>query len=164
MQFVRSTSLRKGLVLSGLALLLCCCLAAAGQTKDQLAGRLKKVTAFEIRPGIDVFPTFTADGSVCRIVIEKRQCLDPANADFDTTIPSTLANQLVDELVPVNERGKPLSPYLSNESFVAGGASFIKKDYENMSVGMYGRLVEGKRDGASVIVLSWPKRTCRSSR
>jgi hypothetical protein len=154
----------KVLVFSGLVLILSCCLGAAGQTENQLGDRLKRVPAFEIRRGIDVFPSFTADGSVCRIVIEKRQYLDPANADFDITISSTLANQLVDELVPVSERGKPLSPYLSNESFVAGGASFIKKDYENVSVGMYGSLVEGKTSGVSVIVLSWPKRTCLSSR
>jgi len=98
------------------------------------------------------------------MVVQKRLYVDPANADFESAIPGALANQLVDELVPAGEKGKPISPYLSSESFVAGGASFIKKDYENVSVGMYGSLIEGKASGASVIVITWPKRTCLSSR
>jgi hypothetical protein len=163
MQSARSISSGKRLVIPSLILLLLCAVGAAGQTEDQLGARLKKVTAFEIRPGIDVFPSFAADGSVCRMVIEKRQYINPRNADFDITIPSAVANQVVDELVPPTERGKP-SKYLSNESFVAGGASFIKQDYENVSVGMYGSSVEGKANGASVIVITWPKRTCSSSR
>jgi hypothetical protein len=149
----------KRLAICSLIPVLFCSMGAAGQTEPQLAVRLKKVTAFEIRPGIDVFPAFTTDGSVCRMVVEKRQYLDPRNADFDITIPSAVANQLVDELVPATERGKP-SKYLSSESFVAGGASYIKQDYENVSVGMYGSSIEGKKDGANVIVISWPKRTC----
>jgi hypothetical protein len=164
MGFARFNSTCKQLAIPSLVILVCTSFGAAGQTENQLEARLKKVAAFEIRPGIDVFPRFAENGGVCRMVVEKRQYLDPANADFDITIPSVLANQLVDELVPASERGKPLSPYLSSESLLAGGASFIKKDYENVSVGMYGSSVEGKASGATVIVISWPKRTCFSGR
>ena len=97
------------------------------------------------------------------MVVEKRQYIDPRNADFSITIPNTVANQLVDDLVPPTERGKA-SKYLSSDSFVAGGASFIKQDYENVSVGMYGTPEAGKTSGVSVIVISWPKRTCSSAR
>src|ERR1700690_47118 len=124
----------------------------AGQTEDQLGARFKRIVVFEIRPGIDAFPMFTANGSVCSLVIEKRQYLDPRKPDFDNAIPSALANQLVDEIVPPSERGRPSSPYLSSESFIAGGASFIKQDYENVSVAMYGTSVEGKVSGARIII------------
>jgi hypothetical protein len=136
--------------------------SAAAQTENQLGARFTKVAAFEIRPGIQVFPSFAADGSVCRMVVEKRQYIDPRNADFGITIPNTVANQLVDELVPPTERGKA-SKYLSRDSFVVGGSSFIKQDYENVSVGMYGTPEEGKTSGVSVIVITWPKRTCPSA-
>lgn len=154
-------SVSKWFGVSCLAFLLIDCLSAVGQTEDQLATRFKRTPAFELRPGIDVFPSFAADGSVCRMVVEKRQYLDPRNADFSITIPNTVANQLVDDLVPPTERGKA-SKYLSSDSFVGGGASFIKQDYENVSVGMYGTPEAGKTSGVSVIVISWPKRTCSS--
>jgi hypothetical protein len=150
-------------MLLGMILTLLWSFSAPGQTEDQLSARLKKVVAFEIRPGIDVYPSFAADGNVCRMVIEKRRYADPGNADFNLTIPNAVANQLVDELVPPTERGEP-SKYLSTESFVAGGASFIKQDYQNVSVGMYGGSVEGKTNGATVIVITWANRTCVSNR
>jgi hypothetical protein len=155
-------STRKRLVTYGLVLLLFATLGVKGQTENQLKTRLKTVTAFEIRPAINVFPAFAKDGNVCRMVVEKRRFSDPADADPEATIPNALANQLVDELVPASERGKALSPYLSSESFVAGGASFIKKDYENVSVAMFGSLVEGKASGTRVIVINWSRRTCLS--
>jgi len=163
MQFAQSTFMGKQLVIPSLILLLFCSVGAAGQTEDQLGVRLKKVAVFEVRPGIDVFPSFATDGRVCRMVVEKRQYIDSRNADFSITIPNTVANQLVDDLVPPTERGKA-SKYLSSDSFVAGGASFIKQDYENVSVGMYGTPEAGKTSGVSVIVISWPKRTCSSPR
>jgi hypothetical protein len=43
--------------------------------------------------------------------------------------------------------GSPLSPYLSSEAFLIGGASFIKKDYENVSVGMYAVWLMERRTG-----------------
>jgi len=163
MRFARLNSAQFRFAAFGLLVVIFASAGAIGQTEEQLGAKFKRISAFEIRPGIEVFPTFAADGNVCRLVVEKRQYINPASADFDSVIPSSLATLLVDELVPEKERGKPLSPYLSSESFVAGGASFLKKDYENVSVGMYGSTVEGRTSGVSVIVISWPKRKCISS-
>ncbi len=164
MQFISRDSVNRQLAICSLVFLLFCNRGAAGQTEAQLEARFKKLVVLEIRPGIDVFTSFAANGSVCQMVIEKRQYLEGRNSDFDNTIPSALANQLVDELVPPSERGKPSSPYLSSESFIAGGASFIKQDYENVSVAMYGRSVDGKVSGARAIIIDWPKRVCPRAR
>ena len=142
--------------------LLCGVPGAVGQTLDQLGLRFKRVIAFEIRPGIDMFPTFAVDGAVCRMIVERREYADSTN-DFDNTISTTLATRLVDELVPALERGKP-SKYLSTDSYIAGGGSFIKQDYENVSVGMYGSSRDGTVKGASAIVITWRKRACPSAR
>jgi len=163
MDFAQFCFIWRRFVAASIVFFICGSLTATGQTEDQLNARLKRLAAFEIRPGIDVFPTFAADGDVCRMVIEKRQYLDPQNASFSITIPTALANQMVDQLVPPSERGKP-SKYLSSDSFISGGASFIKQDYENVSVGMYGSLVDGKANGVSVIVITWAKRVCPSNR
>ena len=135
-------------------------LQGVGQTESQISTHLKKIVVFEIRPGIDVFPVFSADGNVCRMVIEKRG-YSTEKPDFDIIIPTALANQLVDEVVPPSERGNP-SKFLSPDSYIAGGASLIKQDYANVSVSMYGSSVEGKVRGARAIIIEWPKRTCAS--
>jgi hypothetical protein len=158
-QFPSSNFVSKRLAISSLILVVFCSFIVSGQTEQQLQSRLKRIAAFEVRAGIDVFPQFTSEGSVCQMVVEKREYLDSGNFDFDKTIPTALATQLVDELAPPSERGKQ-SKYLSPESYIGGGASFIKQDYENVSVAMYGSSVDGKVSGARVIVITWPKRTC----
>jgi len=162
MRLVPSNSIGKRLIIFIPVLLLFCSWGTVGQTEDQLGVRLKKLVTFEIRPGIVVFPTFTTGGDVCRMVIEKKQYIDSSNPDFDRMIPSDLVDRLVDEVVPPNERGKP-SKYLSSESYIAGGAAFIKQDYENVSVGVYGTSIVGKKNGAYLIVINWQNRTCPST-
>lgn len=112
-------------------------LQAAGQTKTQLAAKYTEIAAFEIRPGIVAFSTFTKDGDVCRVVIEKLLYLDQQSSNFDDKLPSALVDLLVDEVVPPSERGKR-AKYLSTDSFIAGGSAYLKQDYENVSVGIYG--------------------------
>ena len=146
--------------LLGLILPLLFRLPVVGQTESQISARLKRIVVFEIRPGIDIFPVFSADGNVCRMVIEKRGYSNE-KPDFDIIIPTALANQLVDEVVPSSERGSP-AKFLSPDSYIAGGASLTKQDYENVSVSMYGNSVEGKVRGARAIIIEWPKRTCAS--
>jgi hypothetical protein len=134
---------------------------ATGQTKGQLEAKYKEIIAFEVRPGILAFSTFTADGRVCRMAIEKTPLLDAQHSDFDDTIPSTLVTQLVDAVVPPSERGKP-AKYLNSESFIAGGAALIKQDYENVSVTVYGSAVVEGPNRANVIIINWTKRACPS--
>src|SRR5215470_16569020 len=114
-----------------------CGWSAAAQTKDHLATKYKEVPAFEIRPGILAFATFGKDGNVCRLIIEKPGYLGGQGSGFDTTLPDGQVDLLVDEVVPRSERGKP-AKYLNSDSYIAGGASLIKQDYENLSVSVYG--------------------------
>jgi hypothetical protein len=91
------------------------------------------------------------------MVIERTQYLDPEHIDFAPVIPSTTADQLIDELAPPNERGKA-NKWLNPESFVVGGSSLIKQEYENISVTFY-----GTTEGSRLITLVWLKRPCSSA-
>jgi hypothetical protein len=106
------------------------------------------------------FPTFSSDGNVCRLTIQKMP-FESRKSDTDEVIPSALVDQLIDEVVPPAERGKP-SKYLSTDSYIAGGAAFIKQDYENVSVGIYGTSVVDKKNGATLVIVTWRNRTCPS--
>lgn len=131
------------------------CSEVVSQTENQLEQRYKRPDVFEVRPGLDAYPTFAQDGNVCRMVISKHPSVDNKLADMNTTISSVLVKEIEDEIAPEDERGRELSPYLSPESFVAGGASLIQKDYENVSIGVY-----GSAGDAYAIVITWRYHAC----
>jgi hypothetical protein len=126
-----------------------------GQSASALEQRYSRPFVLEIRPGVNVYPAFTPDGDVCRMVIAKHPDVNNKHADMNTAIPPALVKAIEDELVPPDERGPELSPYLSPESFVAGGASLIQKDYDNVSLGVY-----GSSGDAYAIVITWRHRLC----
>jgi hypothetical protein len=138
-----------------LAALAVCCSGVAAQTENQLEQRYGHPAVFEVRPGINIYPTFAADGDVCRMVIAKHPTVDNKAADMDTTLSSAQIKEIEDELIPPEARGPELSPYFSPASFVVGESSFIQKDYENVSIGVASGSV-----GAVAIVITWRHRTC----
>ena len=137
------------------ALALVSCSEMVCQTENQFEQRYRRPDVFEVRPGVNAYPTFASDGNVCRLVIAKRPTVSNKTADMNTTMPSTLVKAIEDELVPTDERGRELSRYLSPDSFVMGAASLTKKDYENVSIGVY----ESSGD-AYAIVITWRYHVC----
>ena len=132
------------------------CSEVTGQTESQLKQRYSHPVVFEVRPGINGYPTFAVEGDVCRMVIAKRPTVENETADMDTTLSSALIKEIEDELIPPEARGRELSAYLSPSSFIVGGSSLIQKDYENVSIGVYGGSA-----GADAIVITWRRRTCK---
>lgn len=129
--------------------------AVIGQTANQLEQRYKHPDAFEVRQGVNAYPTFASDGNVCRLVVAKRPTVSNKLADMNTTISSALVKEIEDELAPPDERGRELSPYFSQDSYVIGAASLTKKDYENVSIGVY------ESSGyAYAIVITWRFQEC----
>lgn len=131
------------------------CPEVIGQTENQLEQRYRRPNVFEVRPGVNAYPTFASDGNLCRLVVAKRPRVDNKVADMDTSMPPALVKEIEDELIPPDERGRELSPYLSPDSFVMGGASLIQKDYENVSIGVY-----GSGGDAYGIVIKWHYHAC----
>ena len=129
--------------------------AVIGQTANQLEQRYKHPDAFEVRQGVNAYPTFASDGNVCRLVVAKRPTVTNKMLDMNTTMSSALVKEIEDELVPPDERGRELSPYLSPDSFVMGVASLTKKDYENVSIAVY-----DSSGDAYAIVITWRYHAC----
>src|SRR5579859_3843202 len=66
--------------------------------------KYKAVEAYEIRPGILMMPRYSDEGQVCSIEIERRHYAD-GTAFLDSQLPHEVMIQIIDELVPVGERG-----------------------------------------------------------
>jgi hypothetical protein len=152
-----------------------------GQTAGDLAAKYHSVSAYEVRPGVLMTAKYADDGQVCEMVLEVRHYHSPENIDLDSVIPGKLETRLVDELVPASERGEPKNRWLNNrepkdgwvdpDSYSAGGVSYIKRSYENVSIEEHGyyrcheapsskEKVDCGEGGNEVVVIRWTKRTC----
>lgn len=134
--------------------------AVLGQTSDELAAKYPVVSAYQVRPGILMTAKYADDGQVCEMTIEKRHYSARREVDLSSNIPSKLIDQLTDDLVPETERGPATSRYLSDDSYVAGGVSYIKRDFEKVSIEIHGSTSESCNGGDEVVVIRWKKRAC----
>jgi hypothetical protein len=154
---------------SSFAMLLLCCLigvgSASGQTSTELASKYSPVAAYEIRPGILMTAKYADDGQVCEMVVEKRH-ETPAKTDLGSAIPRSMVKQLIDELVPAAERGRPTKPYFKEdaESTISGGVEDRASDFENVSIKVVASISQSCDSGDEVIVIRWKKRACMASK
>jgi len=155
-------------------------ISALGQTASDLAAKYPSVSAYQIRPGILMTAKYSNDGQVCEMVLEARHYQTPEKVDLNTTIPAKLENSLIDELVPPSERGElknrwsnkdPKDAWLDPDSFTAGGVSYTKRSYENVSIEEHGYYrchedpssklkTDCSEGGDEVVVIRWNKRAC----
>ena len=157
--------------------------AAWGQTAADLAAKYPSVSAYEVRPGILMTAKYAADGQICEMVLEPRHYQSGNNVDLETVLPAEQERQVLDELVPASERGEPKNRWSKREpkdswldpaSYMAGGVSYFKRSYENVSIEQHGyyrchdnpnaKKTNGKLDcgegGDEVVVVRWTKRSC----
>jgi hypothetical protein len=160
--------------------LLGCLIAASawGQTASELAAKYPPVSAYEIRPGVLLTARYSGDGQVCEMVLEARHYRSPEKVDLNSDIAPKLQKQLVDELVPASEKGEPKGRWLDRDSYMAGGVSYTKHSYENVTIEEHGHYsckdtaVDQEKaasqapssmscdGGNEVVVIRWTKRVC----
>jgi hypothetical protein len=149
-----------------LVLLWCSTIVTAGMTLSQttadFTAKYPMVTAFEIRPGMLMTARFSDAGQVCELTVEKRHYRTREDIDLSSNISPKLLDELTEELVPDAERGLATSKYLSPESYVTGGVSYIKRDFENVSIETHGSTSQACDGGDEILVIRWKKRACAS--
>lgn len=145
---------------SALCLMAIFCAAAHGQTAADISNKYPVVNAYEVRPGILMTAKYAEDGQVCEMTLEKRH-KTPDKTDFGSTIPREVIKQLIDELAPASERGRPAKRYLrgESESTISGNIEITESEYENISIQILGSL-SPTEFGDVVAAIRWKKRTC----
>jgi hypothetical protein len=161
--------------------------SAWGQTAADLAAKYAAVSAYEVRPGILMTAKYAADGRICEMVLEPRHYQSGDGVDLEVVFPAKLEKEVIDELVPLAERGEPIhrwskkepkDSWLDPDSYMAGGMSYYKRSYENVSIEQHGyyrchddqnsKKTDGKLDcsegGDEVVVIRWTKRSCTAGK
>jgi hypothetical protein len=133
---------------------------ADGQTSSDLRAKYPELRAYEIRPGILMSAEYAVDGQVCRLTLEKHHATSKG-VDLDSVFSPELTEQLLDEVVPADERGKRLDAFgkWGYESTVSGDLVVKEAKYENVSIEI-GGTVANCQSGDRVISVRWSKRTC----
>jgi hypothetical protein len=125
------------------------------QSSDDLRSKYgAPFEAFEIRPGIMMTVKFDENSQASEIRIERHAATD-SKVYLDTTIPSDLSKEIVDELVPVAERGA--KGKFSGLMLIVGGSGTSLDDYENVSI-IYHTSQSKECSGLIAIVIKWKNR------
>ena len=128
--------------------------------KDDRFSNYRAVETYEIRPGILMMPRYSDDGQLCEIAIERQHYWN-GTAILAATIPNQVLTQIVDELVPVGERG-PVIPTFGRESislFAGKGYTTVAR-YKEISINISGIAPPRENAGDIVAVISWNNRKC----
>ncbi len=93
--------------------------------------KYKAVEAYEIRPGILMMPSYSADGQVCEIDLEVRHYSSEL-VRLDSDLSRTEIDQILDEVVPDSERGPKAKDPLGTLITRSGGGLTTDIDFEHV--------------------------------
>ena len=112
------------------------------------------VSVFEIRPGIMMNVRFDKSGQASELRIQRYAVTD-STVYLDTGIPPSVSNEIIDELVPVAERG--VKGKFSGLMLIVGGVGTSTDDYENVAITYYTSQAK-ECGGLLAILIKWKHR------
>jgi hypothetical protein len=139
-------------------------LVATNPFREKFA-KYKAVEAYEIRPGILMMPSYSADGQVCEIGLE-RLLYSPGKVSVDSILPHNEIDQIFDELVPSAERGpKPTGLLQQGMTTFSGRGRVSDEEYQNVSIQIYSNVFSKEKDAVTadevIATLKWKNRNCQ---
>jgi hypothetical protein len=137
-----------------------------GLNAQQRWPQYPKVEAYEVRPGVLMIPRYTASSEVCEFGLEALQ-YSPDLIRVNSELSGEQIFQLLDELIPGSDRGKPLKK--SDTQISQRGRSVVittTSDYENVVIRVYAAQSAhengvGERMDGLVATVKWKQRQCR---
>jgi hypothetical protein len=142
----------------------CLSQTSVGQTAQQLASRFPALTAYEIRPGVLMLSKFDTKGEICEAIVEPlRQ--GSSSKTQRLTLSDKIADEIIQEIVPVESRGASSGRFFDPDSTVAGGVYELKTNYEFVTIEKMGNVPQSTGDETiQVIRITWRKRSCAQTK
>jgi hypothetical protein len=125
--------------------------------------KYKAVDAYEVRPGILMFPRYSEDGRVCEIGLERRH-YSPEKITLYSTLSREEIDAIVDELAPASERGPKSQNPLDDLMLVVGHGMTTFEKYENVTVEIESAVIANSKKKNTVdnvaAIIQWKHRKC----
>jgi len=133
-------------------------------TTQQRFGKYRQIEAYEVRPGIVMMPRYTADGGLCEIGLQ-RLLYSTALIRTSASLSREEIYQILDELVPADERGKPAKFPFDNVITETGQTMTTNTEFENVSVQIYGATLPSRHKNEVTVnevvaTVKWKQRVC----
>jgi hypothetical protein len=112
-----------------------------------------------------MMPTYSDNGQVCEIGIQKRN-YSPEIIRLDSVLSREELDQVLEELVPNDERGSK-SKELSGDLFTRSGPGIIESiDFENVSIQISAKVSPGPTKHKTIAddiaaTVQWKNRKCK---
>lgn len=148
--------------LTGFAFAVVLLLASAHPVHEDFA-KYKAVEAYEVRPGVLMMPSYSSDGQVCEIGLERLH-YSPETIRLDSSLSRKEIDDLFDELVPADERGPRSEDFAGTLITQGGGSLTMNIDFQNVSIQICGAAEAGEGGptvGEVIATLKWKNRKCR---
>jgi hypothetical protein len=138
---------------------------SATTTAQQRFEKYQKIEAYEVRPGILLMPRYTVDNEVCEIGLEKLHYSSEL-IRLDSELSRKEIDEIFDELVPADERGKPSKDTIGNLITLGGHSLTTNIEFENVLIQIYGSTSPSNRKkeiavNEVIAKVKWKHRICR---
>jgi hypothetical protein len=108
---------------------------------------------FLIRPGVVASASYGASGHVCEIIVSPQRL-------WNSTLDSVNVGDIVDELVPLSERGKRLTPvFVHAMCFPTMDCEGVLENWENVDV-----FRNGGTGNERYVRIRWQRDECRDAK
>jgi hypothetical protein len=112
---------------------------------------------YEVRPGVIMTVSFAPDGQICEALIEPDRVTE-AGVDWGRRIPAALAREVVDEIVPIAQRGRQIGGMTMGNYTSLSWMDYDRVKIISVLVGVGGPEEELKVDEVRV---KWKERRCQ---
>jgi hypothetical protein len=124
-----------------------------GRPDNHLVRRI----GYEVRPGVIMTASFASDGQVCEAVIEPKRATD-SGIDLERRLPAALAREIVDEIVPAEQRGRQIGGITMGNYTSMSWANYEKVSTYSVLVGVGGPEADLK---IGEVRIKWKGRQCQ---
>lgn len=123
--------------------------------------KYKAVEAYEVHPGILMFPRYAEDGRVCEVGLERLH-YSPGKIVVYSTLSRQEIDAIVDELAPASERGARGGPTDGLVGMIGHGMTAIEQ-YEHVRVQIGSAVIDNSEKPVDdvVAVIEWKNRKCK---
>jgi len=128
------------------------------QTESQVEQHYPRLKTYAVRPDMTLTAKYASDGQVCEMVLEPRHW-DGEKVLLISTLQEDPIS-VVEEVVPLSERGPRQKDESDNASLVVGGVVSRSIHYEKITVEVLGSSQAHDWAGIMVAIVKWRNRSC----
>jgi hypothetical protein len=129
------------------------------QSREELHKRygLPISETFTVRPGVFLTTSYAKNGELCEMIIHAEPLTSDLNYPITKTMESKALKKLIDDLVPMSQRGNfSTTAFLNIDCPPLNNCFGVEDDYERVTI-----IRNGSTDKERYAIIHWKAAACR---